>query len=195
MASIAQTAPDLALEFHGHNDLGMATANALSALESGAQAVSVTVNGLGERAGNAALEQVAVVLTQHPGLSCNLDLTGLFALSRLVAQATGQPVSPNQPIVGDAVFTHESGLHCHAMFQDSRSYEPFAPEKVGHSGRRFILGPHSGTTSIRHLLDQAGLPVSQDQALAVKSLLMRQFQNVPSNSISALRQGCQSSKY
>jgi homocitrate synthase NifV len=172
MASVARAAPGLDLEFHGHNDLGMATANALSALESGAQAVSVTVNGLGERAGNTALEQVAVVLSQHPRLCCDLDLTGLFALCQLVAQASNRPIWPNQPIVGDVVFTHESGIHCHAMLKDARTYEPFAPEKVGRNDRRFILGTHSGTTSIRHLLNRAGLPISQDQAHELKSLLI-----------------------
>jgi homocitrate synthase NifV len=171
VSSLRAAALGLKLEFHGHNDLGMATANALSALEAGAQAVSVTVNGLGERAGNTALEQVAMALLLHPDLSCRVDTTALLALCRLVAEAAGQPIAPAQPVVGDHVFAHESGIHCHAMFLDTRAYEPFAPQTVGRAERRFILGTHSGAASIRHLLAQAGINISPQQAQALRPLL------------------------
>jgi homocitrate synthase NifV len=169
--SLRAAVPDLDLEFHGHNDLGMATANALTALEAGAQAVSVTVNGLGERAGNAALEQIVMALHHHPAMQCCVDSTALLPLSRLVARAAGQSIAPSQPVVGDHVFTHESGLHCHAMFRDARAYEPFAPQLAGHSDRRYVLGTHSGSTAIRHLLRQVGIRISARQAQTLRPLL------------------------
>jgi homocitrate synthase NifV len=163
--------PDLDLEFHGHNDMGMAVANALSALESGARSVSVTVNGLGERAGNAALEQMVMALRLHPDLDCAMDTAALLSLSRLVAGAAGRTIAPDQPVVGDRVFTHESGIHCHAMFKDARAYEPFTPQQAGHTDRSFVLGTHSGGTAIRNLLRQAGIRISARQAQSLRPLL------------------------
>jgi homocitrate synthase NifV len=173
VSDLKATVPGLAYEFHGHNDLGMATANALTALEAGAEAVSVTVNGLGERAGNTALEQLSMVLRGHADFLCAVDTTKLLSLSRLVSRAAGQPVSPTAPVVGDRVFTHESGIHCHAMFNENSTYEPFAPQSVGRAGRRFVLGAHSGTSAIRRLLHQAGIHISKGQAQALKPLLYR----------------------
>jgi homocitrate synthase NifV len=163
--------PEMDLEFHGHNDLGMATANALSALESGARSVSVTVNGLGERAGNAALEQIVMALGMHPQLGCAVDASALLSLSHQVARAAGRTMAPDQPVVGDRVFTHESGIHCHAMLNDDRAYEPFSPQQAGHLDRRFVLGSHSGGTAIRHLLRKAGIRISARQAQSLRPLL------------------------
>ncbi|MDD5723321.1 MAG: hypothetical protein PHY29_06225 [Syntrophales bacterium] len=171
VSSLKAAAPGLNLEFHGHNDLGMAAANALSALEAGATAVSVTVNGMGERAGNTALEQIAMALTQHPDLTCKIDTSTLLSLCRLVASSAGQAIAPAQPVVGEQVFAHESGIHCHAMFRDNRAYEPFAPHLVGWTDRRFVLGGHSGATAIRSLLGEAGIQISRHQAQALRPLL------------------------
>jgi homocitrate synthase NifV len=183
--AVKKAVPDLDLEFHGHNDLGMATANALTALEAGAQAVSVTVNGLGERAGNTALEQVVMALYGHPSLSCPVDTAALLPLCRLVARASGQGITAAQPVVGGRVFTHESGIHCHAMLKDPRAYEPFAPRQAGHHGRRFVLGSHSGSAAIRHLLRQAGITVSAQQAQRLRPLLAGCSQTRNGESISA----------
>ena len=174
---VRRAVPDLALEFHGHNDLGMATANALTALEVGAHAVSVTVNGIGERAGNAALEQVAMAVRGHDRLICQTDSTRLHAISQLVARSAGRPVPPNQPVVGDDAFTHESGIHCHAMLNDTRAYEPFSPDDVGRRDRRYVLGTHSGTTAIRRLLNQVGIAVSPSQAKALRPLFLHRSQS------------------
>jgi len=171
VSSLQTFVPGLDLEFHGHNDLGMATANALCALEAGARAVSVTVNGLGERAGNTALEQIVMALRQHPDLTSAVDTKTLLPLCRRVSEAAAQLIPPAQPVVGDRVFSHESGIHCHAMFRDARAYEPFAPQLVGRADRRFVLGSHSGATAIRHLLGQAGINVSSRQAQALKPML------------------------
>ena len=168
---IRAVVPRLPLEFHGHNDLGMATANALAAAEAGADAISVTANGLGERAGNTALEQIVMVLRQHPELTCGLDSRGLLSLCRMVAQASGRPIPPSQPVVGEMAFAHESGIHCHAMIKDTHTYEPFDPQQIGRSNRRFIIGSHSGSAGIRHLLAQAGICASALQVRALNSLL------------------------
>jgi homocitrate synthase NifV len=164
-------APTLPIEFHGHNDLGIATANALSAAEAGAEALSVTVNGLGERAGNAALEQIVMLFTSHPRLACAIDSRGLLALCQKVALASGRPIPPDRPIVGDMTFTHESGLHCQAILNDPHAYEPFAPQSIGRDRRRFAMGSHSGRAGLRHLLQRAGIDVSPPQICALRDLL------------------------
>jgi len=173
VGDLKQIVPFLPIEFHGHNDLGMATANAVTALEAGADAVSVTVNGLGERAGNSALEQVAMALEQHVRLRSKIRIDRLLSLCRIVARAAGKPINPAQPVVGEQAFVHESGIHCHALFKDSRTYEPFDPCSIGRRNRRFVLGTHSGAATIRHLLGKAGIKVSPGQARALKPLLLQ----------------------
>ena len=132
IGALTKADPGLALEFHGHNDLGMATANSIAALEAGARAVSGTVNGLGERAGNSALEQLAMALRPHTRFDSRLETNRLLSLCQLVAHAANRPIAPSQPVVGDMVFTHESGIPCHAMRNDKRAYEPFASHQAGH---------------------------------------------------------------
>jgi homocitrate synthase NifV len=151
---VASVAPGLAIGVHCHDDLGMATANSVVAWHAGATSVDVTVNGLGERAGNAALEEVVMALElSAPGTS-GLNPQGLAGLSRLVEEYSKQPLPRNKAVVGAAAFTHESGIHVHAMLRDARTYEPFAPERVGHSGRQFVLGKHSGSAA-RRLLEHS----------------------------------------
>lgn len=171
---IHKTTPSLPLEFHGHNDLGMATANSLAAAEAGAAALSLTVNGLGERAGNTALEQMIMVLQQHPYLACRGRSQGLLALCHQVARASGRPIAPAQPIVGEMAFTHESGIHCHAMTKNPAAYAPFAPEQIGRGGHRYALGSHSGSAGIRHVLDRAGIAASPAQINDLMQLLKGQ---------------------
>ena len=148
IARLRTVAPGLALEFHAHDDLGLATANTLAALVAGAAAASVTVNGLGERAGNAALEQVVMALRVAHGIECGVATERIAALSALVAQASGRAVPPEKPVVGSAAFRHESGLHCAGLLRDSRSYEPFAPEAVGRVRADFVLGAKTGGAAV-----------------------------------------------
>ncbi len=139
----------LKLEVHTHNDLGMATANAIAGIKAGAGLVSTTVNGLGERAGNAALEEVVMALKHACGLDIGID-TGRFAeLSRYVAKASGRPVPAWKAVVGEKVFSHESGLHADGVIKSPQNYEGFDPSEVGLQ-RHFVLGKHSG----RHGLQQ-----------------------------------------
>ena len=135
---------ELPVEFHGHNDLGMATANALSAAEAGAKILSVTINGLGERAGNTPLEEIAMALSLHENLYCNIRTASLMNLCRFVSTVSARKIPESKPITGKAVFMHESGIHCAALLRDPLSYQPFLPQNTGQEGTRFVLGKHSG---------------------------------------------------
>ncbi len=152
---------DLPIEFHGHNDLGLATANTLAAIEAGAAAVSVTVNGLGERAGNAALEQIATALDLL-GNSHRIHLPALKHLSDLVARHSGKETGHAQPIVGRDVFTHESGIHVAGILKSRDAYEALSPEKLGRN-HRLVLGKHSGLAGLRHELAYLGLGMRAEE--------------------------------
>ncbi len=165
MTRLRQAAPGIELEFHGHNDLGMATANSVAALQSGADAASVTVNGLGERAGNAALEEVALALQ----VSCGQVLPYQFALlpeiSALVARASGRSLREDKPVVGEACFDHESGIHCRGLASDSATYEAYDPALVGRTRRADIIGVHCGTDSLGRALARLGYSLTRRQLL------------------------------
>ncbi len=147
---------DLAVEFHGHDDFGLATANTLAAVRAGARHVSVTVAGLGERAGNAALEEVAAALELRAGLTTGVDLFALAGLAKLVARASRRPVAAGKAIVGDDVFTHESGIHVAGLLADRQSYCGPAPELFGRR-HRIAFGKHSGASALRHALAPYGV--------------------------------------
>jgi homocitrate synthase NifV len=153
---------DLELEFHGHDDLGMATANTLAAVRGGATHASVCVLGLGERAGNAALEEVAAGLRQIYGRETGIDLTQLVGLAEAVAHAAGRPIHVAKPIVGAAVFAHESGIHVSGLLRDPDTYEALKPGMFGRT-RRIVLGKHSGTAAVAYGLQQIGLVSDSDQ--------------------------------
>jgi len=157
---------DLELEFHGHDDLGLATANTLAALRGGATHVSVCALGLGERAGNAALEQVAVAMRRTGIGQCGIDFAALPELAAIVAAAAGRAIPPAQPIVGGAVFSHESGIHVSGLLRDTATYEALDPALFGRS-RQIVLGKHSGIAAIRHALAERGVQVNDAQARGV----------------------------
>jgi homocitrate synthase NifV len=149
--------PGLLLGFHGHNDLGMATANCVAAIAAGAHGVDVTVNGLGERAGNAALEQVVMAVLVSLGGGCGIAISALSDLCRRVADAAGRPIPHYQPITGGGIHQHESGIHVHALLRDRRTYEPFRPSTVGALDSEFVLGKHSGRAALVYLLAREGI--------------------------------------
>jgi len=165
IAPLHQQLPNLLLEFHGHNDLGMATANTIAAAQAGAASLSVTVNGLGERAGNAALEEVLLALAVSCRQPPRCRTARLAGLCRLVAERSGRAIPAGKPIVGQAAFLHESGIHCHALAQDRTTYEPFSPDLVGRDTVLFALGKHTGKAALRSRLTAAALP-SDDQTIA-----------------------------
>ncbi len=150
--------------FHAHNDLGMATANAVAAAAAGADSIDVTVNGLGERAGNTPLEEFALAAKLTLDRDCDIDMTGLTGLSQLVEKLSGRKLHAAKPVVGSTIFLHESGVHCDGMLKDSRAYEPFPAESVGHEATQFVLGKHSGSSSVRHLLAHQGLELDRYEA-------------------------------
>lgn len=154
----------LEIEFHAHNDLGLATANTLAAFAAGAPWASVTVNGLGERAGNAALEEVAMALHVAHGLDGLVDCRQLAAVSELVCAHTGQQVAANKPVVGRSVFLHESGIHCAGQVRNACSYEAFAPEQVGQVRPEFVLGSHTGAAAVQATLARRGVVVATETA-------------------------------
>jgi homocitrate synthase NifV len=154
MGVLRAAAPGLILEFHGHNDLGMATANTIAALAAGAHCASVTVNGLGERAGNASLEEVVMAARVTLRRDCGVDARQLTALSDLVARASGRPLALEKPVTGAAVFRHESGIHCGGLLENRDTYEPFPPEQVGHAPSELVLGHHSGARLLSRKLER-----------------------------------------
>ena len=143
---------DLELEFHGHDDLGLATANTLAAVKAGATHASVTVIGIGERAGNAPLDEVVMAARLTLRTDCGVKTRQLSALGDLVAHAAQRPLAPEKPVTGTAVFRHESGIHCSGLLQNRATYEPFAAEDVGHAPTEMVVGRHSGTRLLREKL-------------------------------------------
>ena len=161
---LVPAANGMALEFHGHDDLGMATANAVTAVEAGAAALSVTVNGLGERAGNAPLEEVAAALAFATAGVTRLRTASLPPLCEYVAHTSGRPIPPDKPITGSAAFQHESGIHCAGMLKDPLAYQPFPSEAVGRGDTGFVIGKHSGAHIIQHCLRERGIEVDREAA-------------------------------
>ena len=161
------------VEIHTHNDFGLATANALAGLKGGATSVNTTVNGLGERAGNAALEEVVMALKRLHGIDLGIQTPRLLELSRLVADASGSSVPPWKAIVGENTFAHESGIHAHGVLQNPQTYEPFAPEEVGWE-RRLVVGKHSGRHLLTNLLQQHGIILNRDETQLVLDAVRQQ---------------------
>ena len=156
----------LELEIHAHDDLGLATANSLAAVRGGATHVSTTVNGLGERAGNAPLEEVVVALEQLYRLRCGVVAEKLARISALVEQASGRPVPAGKSIVGAAVFTHEAGIHVHGLLRDPANYQALDPRALGRR-HQIVLGKHSGVSAVIHACQGLGLSVDCEQAAAI----------------------------
>jgi homocitrate synthase NifV len=147
---------DMELEFHGHDDLGLATANTLAAVRGGATHVSVCVLGLGERAGNAALEEVTTALTQLTNFTTAVRAKELAALAARVSLAAGRAIPSGKAIVGDSAFTHESGIHVSGLLRDPKTYEALRPDTFGRS-HRIVLGKHSGSAAVGHALHALGV--------------------------------------
>ncbi|MHB8302549.1 MAG: homocitrate synthase [Acidobacteriaceae bacterium] len=166
-----RAALDLELEFHGHDDLGLATANTLAAIRGGATHASVCVLGLGERAGNAALEEVVAGLDRLSGTRSSVDLSQLPQLAEIVATAARRPIPPGKAIVGASAFTHESGIHVDGLLKDPLTYEALSPQIFGRD-RRIVLGKHSGTASVAGALHSLGLAADERQT----RLLLAQVQ-------------------
>ena len=170
IAGIIENTPGIEnciVSVHCHNDLGMATANSLAGIRAGARQAEVTINGIGERAGNTALEEVVMALVarnQVLGLTTNIDTTQLARVSKQVSNYTGISVQPNKAIVGANAFAHEAGIHQDGILKNTLTYEIMRPEMVGVSATRLVLGKHSGRHALKERLISLGYNLD-DEAL------------------------------
>ncbi|MDR7419902.1 MAG: 2-isopropylmalate synthase [Armatimonadota bacterium] len=149
---------------HCHDDLGLAVSNSLAAIAAGARQIECTINGIGERAGNAALEELVMALRTRRdayGVRTNIDTTRLFRTSRLLTAITGVPVQPNKAIVGENAFAHEAGIHQHGVLANRATYEIMRPEDVGLPTNRLVLGKHSGRHAFRKTLEDQGIRLDE----------------------------------
>jgi len=164
---------DLEIEMHGHDDLGMATANTLAAARAGATHLNTTVNGLGERSGNAPLEEVVLGLQVCHGIRTGIDLSDFPQLSQRVALASGRPTHWQKSVVGEGAFTHEAGIHVDGLIKDPRNYQGYDPRMVGRS-HRVVLGKHSGTRAVKLVMARLGHRLD-DAAASVLLARVRSF--------------------
>ena len=165
-SSVTERFPFVDFEFHGHNDLGMATANSVSAFLSGAKTVSATINGLGERAGNACLEELAVAMKVSANIETGINLSTIQEICKYVADASFRSIHSSKPITGEMVCRHESGIHCRSLLENKLSYQAFYPEEIGRS-TEIVIGRHSGTAIIRHILEKHKVRVNEKNAALI----------------------------
>jgi len=150
------------IALHCHNDFGLAVTNSITGLLAGANAISTTVNGIGERAGNTPLEELIMALLILYEIDLGFNIKILCELSKLVEKYTHMSVPENKPIVGKNVFRHESGIHVDAVLEEPLTYEPFLPEMIGHK-RKIVLGKHSGCRAVKAKLEEYGIEVTRDE--------------------------------
>lgn len=153
---------------HCHNDLGLATANTLAAVQNGARQVEVTINGIGERAGNTSLEEVVMAIKTRPNsfdVVTHIDTTQIVPTSQMVSSFTGMSVQPNKAIVGANAFAHEAGIHQHGMLQNAETYEIMRPEAVGLNSSKLVLGKHSGKAAFGKRIEELGYKIESKEAL------------------------------
>ncbi len=153
--------PPVPMHVHCHDDFGMAVANTITAIENGADVAQVVVNNFGERAGNAALEEVVAAVHFLLGMRTNVRLEKLYELSQLVSKLFGVPIPPNKAVVGENAFSHEAGIHVHGVLNNPFTYEPMKPEDVGNK-RRIVLGKHSGRHAVEWALKNIGVEPSEE---------------------------------
>ena len=163
MLHIKEKFPLMTFEFHGHNDLGMATGNSLSAILAGTDAVSVTVNGLGERAGNTALEELIMASIVSAGFEPVYHLEKLNHLCTLVSQLSNRPIPVNKSITGILAFKHESGIHCNSLSKNKLTYQPFDNTSIGNENYEICIGKHSGKASIKQFFKNKKIKISDEE--------------------------------
>ena len=154
------------LSCHCHNDLGMATANTISGLSNGARQMEVTINGIGERAGNTSLEETAMIIRAHSealGLKTDIDVSKLYDMSRMITRLMRMPVQPNKAIVGRNAFAHSSGIHQDGMLKNRENYEIINPQDVGIPESSIILTARSGRAALKHHIEKLGVMISKDE--------------------------------
>jgi homocitrate synthase NifV len=156
----------LEIEMHTHNDFGLAVANALAGIHAGASWVNVTIGGLGERAGNAALEQVVMALKYLEKVQLDIDTTQFYEITDFVMRAAGRVLPVWTPIVGANMFSHESGIHADGVIKNPATYEVFSPDEVGLE-RQIVVGKHSGSRTVEVKLKEFGIVIDRSDASAL----------------------------
>jgi homocitrate synthase NifV len=167
-------ATGMELEIHAHNDLGLATANSLAAVRGGATHVSTTVNGLGERAGNAPLEEVVMAMQMLEGIETLVCPGTLKILSTMVANASGRPIAVNKAVVGSAIFTHESGIHVSGLLRDPKNYQFLDPAEFGRTNE-IVLGKHSGAATVRWAFNELGITLDNEECKEILSYVREHY--------------------
>jgi 2-isopropylmalate synthase len=168
VAAVDQAAAGARVDVHAHDDFGLAAGNALMGFEGGAHQAQVSINGIGERAGNAAYEEVVMALESLYNVDTGIDTTRIVELSRIIEEKSEIPVPGNKPIVGANAFSHESGIHAAGVIENSDTFEPgvMTPEMVG-ATRELVLGKHTGQHSVRERLEEAGYSPTQEEVREV----------------------------
>ena len=167
---------DLEIEMHAHDDLGLATANTLAAILGGASHANTTVNGLGERAGNAPLEEVILGLKRLYDIDLGISMQNFWTVSQRVANASGRPLPWQKSIVGPGVFTHESGIHVDGLLKDPLNYQGVDPAEVGRQ-HELVLGKHSGTQTVIQVYAKLGIPITREEATLILIQVRRYVTN------------------
>ncbi len=179
IAYLLETVPNAhkaVFSVHCHNDLGMAVASTMAALRAGARQAEVTLSGIGERAGNAALEEVVMNLRTRPawyGLDTNVRSEQLYPSCRLLSRIIGRPIPPNKAVIGANAFAHESGIHQAGMLKDRRTYEIMTPESIGRAGSDMVMGKHSGRHAVKAKVAELGYNLDDEQAALVAEAVKR----------------------
>jgi len=158
------------ISVHCHNDLGLSVSNSIAAIQNGARQVECTVNGIGERAGNASMEEIVMILKTRPDkfpFFTHIDTTQIYKLSRLVSTLTGFMIQPNKAIVGNNAFAHESGIHQDGMLKYRQTYEIMTPQSIGVPSSRLVMGKHSGRHAFKKRLEDLGYPLSEDSIVTL----------------------------
>jgi len=187
---VSKIVPEMNIEFHAHNDLGMANANSVAALSSGATSVSLTVNGLGERAGNAALEEVIMALELSFGCKHGYNTSSIGPLSALVSNASKRPLPISKPVTGGMALSHESGIHTRFLLSNRSTYQLIAANAIGLEDTEFVYGKHTGRYALRILLERESIYVSEVSVSAlleqVKQIAVAKKQGLSENEVISL---------
>lgn len=182
VSRIKEHTPNLDLQMHMHNDLGLSLANSLYGIKAGATQLHVTINGLGDRAGITSLHQAAVILKILENKVTNIKLDRIYELSNMVADYTGLKVAHNEPVIGANVFSHESGIHIEGLLKEGKSFETFDPSIVSRK-HEFVIGKHTGSTAIKYVLEENDVYISRDQAKLITPYVRKKCQNKSEDSV------------
>ncbi len=174
---LLSTELDVPLEYHAHNDFGLAVANSLAAADAGVRYLSTSVNGLGERAGNTSLEQITALMHYQRRRDTGMDISRLYGLSRRVEGMSGYWLAKNMPWVGQSVFSHESGIHVDGLLKDESTYETVSPLDWGRE-REIIIGKHSGVSALQYRSAALGVQLDKDQAREMVKMMREYYSRV-----------------